>query len=42
MTTWAITIAGSGFALLLLVFGGPLERLLERLFRGRTDGASDD
>jgi putative Mg2+ transporter-C (MgtC) family protein len=32
---WAITIAGSGLTLVLLVLGGPLELRLERLIKGR-------
>lgn len=42
---WAIVIAGSGFTLALLVFGGPLERVLERLVTGRrppADKQSDE
>ncbi|HEV2559051.1 MAG TPA: MgtC/SapB family protein [Microvirga sp.] len=41
---WAVIIAGSGFALALLVFGGPLERVLERVIRGRGKpiGQTDD
>jgi putative Mg2+ transporter-C (MgtC) family protein len=32
---WAITIAGSGLTLALLVLGGPLEQRLERMIKGR-------
>lgn len=42
---WAITIAGSGLTLVLLVLGGPLELRLERLIKGRdasTKEPSDD
>ena len=31
---WLVTIVGSALTLALLVFGGPLERWLERLLRG--------
>ncbi|HEY8383644.1 MAG TPA: MgtC/SapB family protein [Microvirga sp.] len=39
---WLITVLGSGLALLLLVGGGPLERVLERLIIGRSTPESED
>ena len=38
---WLVTIVGSALTLLLLVFGGALERVLERLIKG-TETASPD
>src|SRR5215213_9996060 len=38
---WLVTIFGIALTLLLLVLGGPLERMLERLIKGRK-GASLD
>ena len=41
---WLVTVLGSAVTLLLLRFGGPLERWLERLIRGKvvTSGDGED
>lgn len=42
MGAWLVTIVGSGITLALLVFGGPLERWLERLIGGHRSSSEPD
>lgn len=35
---WLVIVLGSALTLMLLVWGGPLERVLERLIKGQDDG----